>query len=194
MNPAISYYTSSTDGGATWSTPVPVGAPAGTMSLSEWWIDGDISRDAGGNLYAVWDTQGTNADGSANDIGWLSVSTNGGRTWTAPVQATPDIANVPHIIEVAGGGSGLAYVSWLSSADPRGYALYLRAFSSTAGWVSGPVQVSSDFGATSAWPGDTTGVSTIDATHVVVSWGSATVATNKKSDIFAAPVAVALTR
>jgi hypothetical protein len=42
------------------------------MSLSEWRIDGDIGIDAAGNLYATWDTQGTNPDGSANDIGWLS--------------------------------------------------------------------------------------------------------------------------
>jgi hypothetical protein len=37
------------------------------MSLDEWWIDGDVAMDAGGNLYAVWDTQG-----AGNDIGWLS--------------------------------------------------------------------------------------------------------------------------
>ena len=194
MNPAVSYFTSSTDGGATWSKPVPVGAQAGTMSLSEWWIDGDIGRDSAGNLYAVWDTQGVNADGSANDIGWLAFSTNGGRTWSAPVQASPDQLDVPHIMEVAGGGSGIAYVSLLSSPDPRGYALYIRAFSVTAGWISAPAQVSTAFGDTSVWPGDTTGISTLDATHVVVSWGSATGATNKKSDIFAAPVGVTLTR
>ncbi len=194
MDPAVNYFTSSTDGGTTWSKPVPVGAQGGTMSLAEWWIDGDIARDSAGNLYAVWDTQGTNAGGSANDIGWLAFSTNGGRTWSAPIQAPPDQLDVPHLMEVAGGGSGVAYVSWLSSSDPRGYALYMRAFSVTAGWISAPFQVSSAFGDTSVWPGDTTGISALDATHLVVSWGSATVATNKKSDIFAAPVGVTLTR
>src|SRR5690349_81393 len=38
MNPAYSYFTASTDGGATWSTPVRLGPNAGTMSLDEWWI------------------------------------------------------------------------------------------------------------------------------------------------------------
>jgi hypothetical protein len=38
-------------------------------------------------------------------------------------------------MEVAGGGSGIAYVSFFSSADPRGYAQYLRTFSVTRGWV-----------------------------------------------------------
>ena len=194
MDPAVSYFTSSTDGGATWSRPVAVGAQAGTMSLSEWWIDGDIARDAAGNLYAAWDTQGTNADGTANDTGWLSFSTNGGRTWSAPIQAPTDTLNVPHIMEVAGGASGIAYVSWLSSSDPRGYALYLRAFSVTSGWLSRPFQVSSAFGDTSVWPGDTTGISTLGPAHVVVSWGGAAGATNKKSDIFASTVGVNLTR
>ena len=194
MDPAVSYFTSSVDGGATWSRPVPVGAQGGTMSLAEWWIDGDIARDSSGDLYAVWDTQGTNADGSANDVGWLSFSTDGGRTWSAPAQAPAERSGAPHIMEVAGGGAGLAFVSWLSSSDSRGYALYLRAFSVTAGWLSAPSRVSAEFGDTSVWPGDTTGISTLDPTHLVVSWGSATVATNKKSDVFAAPIAVTLTR
>ena len=59
MDPAYEYFTASTDGGMTWSTPVRLGPDSGTMSLSEWWIDGDIATDAGGNLYAVWDNQGS---------------------------------------------------------------------------------------------------------------------------------------
>jgi hypothetical protein len=190
MNPAYSYFTSSTDGGATWSPPVAVGPQVGTMSLWEWWIDGDIAIDAAGNLYATWDTQGTNADGSPNDQGWLSYSTDGGRHWSPPVQGPADSLNVPHVMEVAGGGSGIAYVSWLSDSDPRGYAEYLRTFSITRGWLSSAVQVSSLFGDPSVWPGDTTGMSTLSPTSVVLSWGSATPQGGKKSDIFAAPVGV----
>jgi len=70
LNPAYSYFTSSIDGGNTWSTPLKVGPQVGTMSLAEWWIDGDIAMDAAGTLYATWDKQGTNSDGTANDIGW----------------------------------------------------------------------------------------------------------------------------
>jgi BNR/Asp-box repeat len=190
MDPAVSYFTSSTDRGSTWSTPVAVGAAVGTMSLSEWWIDDDIGIDAGGNLYATWDTQGTNAGGSPNDIGWLSFSTNHGRTWSAPVQAPSDQSNVPHIMAVVGGAAGTAYVSWLSNSDPRGYALYLRAFSTKTGWLSTQQQISDEFGDPGVWPGDTTGLSALSPSQLVLSWGSATPSSGKKSDIFVANVGV----
>jgi hypothetical protein len=190
MDPAVSYFTSSTDRGSTWSTPVAVGAAAGTMSLSEWWIDDDIGIDAGGNLYATWDTQGTDADGSPNDVGWLSFSTNHGRSWSAPVQAPADQSNVPHIMAVVGGAAGTAYVSWLSNSDPRGYALYLRVFSTKTGWLSAQQQVSTEFGDPNVWPGDTTGISTLSPSQLVLSWGSATPSSGKKSDIFVANVGV----
>lgn len=158
LSPAYSYFTSSSVGGATWSAPVPVGPQAGTMSLAEWWIDGDIGIDAAGNLYATWDTQGINPDGSANDIGWLSFSTDHGARWSAPVQAPADQLDVPHIMEVTGGGSGIAYVSWLSDGNPAGYALFLRAFSVSKGWLSAPAQITADYGSSAVWPGDTTGL------------------------------------
>ena len=190
MDPAVSYFTSSTDRGSTWSTPIAVGAAVGTMSLSEWWIDDDIGIDDGGNLYATWDTQGTNADGSPNDIGWLSFSTNHGRSWSTPVQAPSEESNVPHIMAVVGGATGTAYVSWLSNNDPRGYAIYLRAFSTKSGWLSAQQQISSEFGDPSVWPGDTTGISTLSPGELVLSWGSATPSSGKKSDIFVATVGV----
>ena len=193
LSPAYSYFTSSSDGGATWSTPVPVGPQAGTMSLAEWWIDGDIGIDAAGNLYATWDTQGTNPDGSTNDIGWLSFSTNHGARWSAPVQAPADQLNVPHIMEVTGGGSGIAYVSWLSDSNPAGYALFLRAFSVTRGWLSAPAQISADYGSSAVWPGDTTGLSALSPTDVVASWGSDyTDVSGKQDEIYAANIAAAL--
>jgi len=192
MNPAYSYFTSSSDQGASWSKPIRVGPEGGTMSLSEWWIDGDIGIDAGGNLYATWDTQGTNSDGSANDAGWLSFSTDHGAHWSAPLQAPLDRLGVPHIMQVVGGGSGIAYVSWLSNSDPRGYAEFLRAFSTTRGWLSDPVRVSTEFGDPSIWPGDTTGISALSGNRVALSWGSATPSTAKKSDVFAAVATVQL--
>jgi hypothetical protein len=82
------------------------------------------------------------------------------------------------------------HVSFFSSADPRGYADYLRTFSVTRGWLGAPVQVSPEFGDTSVWPGDTFGISTLSLGHVVLSWGSATPSSGKKSDIFSANVAV----
>jgi hypothetical protein len=190
MAPGVEDFTSSTDGGRTWSTPVEVGATAGTMSLSEWWIDGDIAVDAGGNLYASWDTQGTNADGSPNDTGWISYSTDHGRHWSAPIQGPPDTVNAPHIMEVTGGGPGIAYVGWLSDSDPRGYAEYLRAFSVTRGWLSPPAPISSQYGDPAVWPGDTFGISTLSPTEVALSWGSDTPTSGGHSDIYATNVSV----
>src|SRR5581483_3562511 len=98
MNPATMYFTSSVNGGKTWSPPVQVGASAGTMSLAEWWIDGAIGADAAGNLYITWDTQGL-----SNDVGWVAYSTDHGKNWSAPIRVTPDNDNATHIVEVAGG-------------------------------------------------------------------------------------------
>ncbi len=193
LSPAYSYFTSSGDGGATWSAPVAVGPQAGTMSLAEWWIDGDLGIDAAGNLYATWDTQGTNPDGSANDIGWLSFSTDHGARWSAPVQGPADRLNVPHIMEVTGGGSGTAYVTWLSDSNPAGYALFLRAFSVTRGWLSGPAQISADYGSSAVWPGDTTGLSLLSPTDIVASWGSDyTGVSGNQDEIYAANIAATL--
>jgi hypothetical protein len=186
MDPAYQYFTASDDGGRTWSAPVRVGASAGTMSLDEWWIDGDIAMDAGGDLYAVWDTQT-----ATEDVGWLSYSTDHGIHWSDPIQATTDRLAVPHVMQVTGGGAGTAYVSIFSSADPRGYADAIRTFSVARGWLSAPVRVSPEFGDTSVWPGDTFGISTLSPGHLVVSWGSDTPTTAKKSEIFAAPVSIA---
>lgn len=193
MNPAYSYFTSSTDGGATWAKPVAVDPQVGTMSLAEWWIDGGIGLDSAGNLYATWDTQDSNPDGSANDVGWFAYSTDHGARWSAPLQVPPDRANAPHIMEVSGGGSGIAYVSWLSGADPGGYSLYLRTYEIGHGWLSAPYRVSTDFGSLAVWPGDTTGLSVLSPTDVVASWGSDyTGQSGNYSEIYAANVAVTL--
>jgi len=183
MSPAYTYFTHSTDGGRTWSAPVQVGPSAGTMSLAEWWIDGSISSDAAGNLYVTWDTQGLNSD-----IGWLSCSANHGRTWSAPIRVTPDNDNATHIVQVAGGAPGVAYVGWLADNSPRGYALYLRTFSISRGWLSGPRRISHQYGNSGIWPGDTFGIST-GAGQLQLSWGGA-VGGSPNSEIFAAPVTV----
>jgi hypothetical protein len=186
MAPGIEEFTSSTDGGATWSTPVKVGADAGTMSLDEWWIDGDISIDAGGNLYATWDTQSP-----TGDVGWLSYSTDHGRRWSAPVQAPLDQEVGPHIMQSVGGPAGIAYVGWLTDASLPGYAMFLRPFSIRSGWLAPPQQISTEYGDPSVWPGDTFGIAALSSTDLVLSWGSATPSVgNKKSDIFAANVAL----
>jgi hypothetical protein len=188
------FFTTSTDGGKTWSAPVMVGASAGQITINEWWNDGSIAADSAGDLYATWDTQGKTAGGKT-DIGWLSFSADGGREWSAPVQATPDEDHTPHIIEVAGAGPGQAYVAWLSYSDPRGYALYLRTFSASAaggagGWLSGAVRISEKFGDRKVFPGDTFGIATFSPTALALSWGSAVPGAGGSTSVFAAPVSV----
>ncbi len=168
LAPAHSYFTSSVDGGATWSPPVRIGPGPLTMSLAEWWIDGAIGMDAAGNLYATWDTQHLK-----HDVGWLSYSTNHGRTWSPLIRVTPDRDNATHIVQVAGGRPGIAYVGWLADNSPGGYALRLRVFSISRGWLTGPIQVSRQFGTSKVWPGDTFGISALPGQRLALSWGSA---------------------
>jgi hypothetical protein len=156
------------------------------MTPDEWWNDGSIAIDAAGNLYATWDTQD-----SAADTGWLSYSTDGGTNWSPPIQGPADELPVPHIMEVAGGPAGIAYVGWLSDDNPAGYAAYLRAFSIDSGWLSAPQQISSRFGKRYVLPGDTFGISALSPTSLVLSWGSA-VPWHWNEQVFAAPVSVTL--
>jgi hypothetical protein len=189
LAPGDGRFTSSVDGGDVWSAPVNLAAKSGKVALGTWWVDGSIGADAAGYLYTTWDTQGKNSDGTGKDTGWLSYSKNHGKTWSAPIQVPPDVLNVPHMMEVVGGISGIAYVAWLSPSDSRGYALYLRTFSITGGWLSDPVTISTQFGNNTIWPGDTFGITTTGTNSLMLSWGSA-VGTSTKSAIFAVPVQV----
>ncbi|TQF01365.1 exo-alpha-sialidase [Kitasatospora acidiphila] len=184
---AYTYAARSTDGGATWSQPVRIGPDAGSMNNSEWWIDGSEALGPDGTLYATWDTQGT-----STDTGWLAYSKDHGATWSTPVQAPPDTLNVPHVMQVVAGPPGIAYVGWLGSSDPRGYAQYLRTFSTTQGWLSAPARISQGFGTTTVWPGDTFGFATLSPTRLALAWGSAVAPTASTDSIWAATVGVTL--
>jgi BNR/Asp-box repeat protein len=175
VHPGHELFTRSTDGGKTWSPAVEVGGSAGTLSDTEWWIDGDLSTDRAGNLYATWDTQT-----SAGDIGWLSYSTDGGSTWAAPTRVTRDQDNAVHIVESAGAGPGIVDIAWQADNSPQGYATYLRPFSIKKGWLAPITRVSRQYGNPAIWPGDTFGISVLKRwngpgapEHVALSWGSA---------------------
>jgi len=177
VHPGHELFTSSSDGGKTWSPAVEVGGNVGTLSDTEWWIDGDLSTDRAGNLYATWDTQSPSGE---SDIGWLSYSTNGGRTWSAPIRVTPDQGNAVHIVQSVGAGPGIADVAWQADNSPQGYAVYLRPFSIKNGWLAPVTQVSTQYGTPAIWPGDTFGISLLPdwnagdfPQHVALSWGGA---------------------
>jgi hypothetical protein len=50
----------------------------------------------------------------------------------------------------------------------------LRAFSIARGWLSGPAQISTGYGSSAVWPGDTTGLSALSPTDIVASWAVTT--------------------
>jgi hypothetical protein len=189
VHPGHELFTRSTDGGKTWSRAVEVGGSAGTLSDTEWRIDGDLSTDRAGHLFATWDTHT-----SAGDIGWLSYSTDGGRTWSPPTRVTPDHDNAVHIAQSAAAGPGIVDIAWLADNSPRGYATYLRPFSVKHGWLAPVTRVSSQYGNPAIWPGDTFGISVLKRwngpgapEHFALSWGSA-VSGSKNSEIYATVV------
>ncbi|HLX50268.1 MAG TPA: carbohydrate binding domain-containing protein [Streptosporangiaceae bacterium] len=183
LSPGYEYFTDSTDGGSTWSSaPQQLDPALGSIALPTWWIDGDLAVDSGGTLYATWDTQT-----SAGDTGYLTYSTDGGTTWSAPVRVTPDTDNAMHNVEVTGGGPGIAYVAWQTSAPSQGYATYLQTFSTTTGLVGTPTQISTAYGNPSVWPGDTFGLATLSGNQIALSWGSAN-GTSSTSEIYATVV------
>ena len=191
LHPGHEFFASSANG-TTWPTPrTEIGASAGSIALPTWWIDGDLSRDQGGTLYATWDTQT-----SAGDIGWLSFSTDDGKSWSAPVRVTPDTGKAVHIVQVLGGAAGVAYVAWQTDAPAGGYATYLRPYSPGKGWTGPRANVSSKFGNPRIWPGDTFGLAPLPggpATRLALSWGSA-VSGNSNSEIYAAVVTLTAAR
>ncbi len=181
--PGHEFFSSSANG-TTWPQhPRKLGAAQGSIALPVWWIDGDLAADQAGTLYATWDTQAPQGD-----IGWLSWSVDGGGSWSAPVRATPGGSRDPHIMQVAGGGRGIAYVAWQTDASAPGYATYLRPYSIARGWLGKAVRVSPQFGNPRIWPGDTFGIAPLPGTGAVsLSWGSA-VGASSKSEIWAAVV------
>lgn len=186
------YFTSSSDGGKTWTASVEVGASAGKMTINEWWDDGSIAVDPSGDLYATWDTQGRSG-ARRTDIPWVSFSTDGGQAWSTPIQVSPDRAPVPHITQVIGAGPGGAYVGWLSDSNRRGYAQYLRTFSVAAnggagGWLTPAQRISTRFGNPKDGPCDTFGIATLAPTKLVLSWGSALPSSGGNPSVFAARV------
>jgi hypothetical protein len=184
VHPGYEYFTSSPDGTHWPADPARLWPGQGTLSVPEWWIDGDISADAAGNLYVTWDTQT-----AAGDIGWLTYSQDGGRTWSAPLRVTPDTDDAPHIVEAAGGPAGVAYIAWQTSGPARGYATYLRPFSIQRGWLAPAIKVSAAYGNPAIWPGDTFGIALLPDGSISLTWGSA-VGTRKLSAIYSCVVTI----
>lgn len=165
VSPGHEYFIRSTNGGATWTRPVLVGAHAGTIGPKEWWIDGSLAVDGAGTLYAAWDTQR-----QGGDTGWLAWSTNGGGSWSSPLRIAS--SRTEHLTEVAAAGGGSVYVGWQTIVRGKGYATFLRRYTRGRGWTGRARKVSAGYGKPRVWPGDTFGLSVRNGS-AVVSWGSA---------------------
>jgi len=96
------------------SKPVRVGERAGTIALTEWWIDGSLAVDPNG--HALCDLRTRRA--RSRDTGWLSWSTDGGKRWSAPVRV--DSSRTEHLTEVAAAGSGDVYVRMANRRSREG--------------------------------------------------------------------------
>lgn len=186
LSPGHEYFTRSTDGGSTWSTPVAVDPGAGKVTLPVWWIDGSIAVDPSNNLYAAWDTQSKH-----RDTAWLAWSTNGGRRWSRP-RVVSSLRRHPGskteiLVEVAAAGRRSVYAGWQRTGFfASGYATYLRRFSIGRGWTSPAVKVSGALSSPNAWPGDTIGVSAEPNGAGILSWGSARIGGRGLPDIYSA--------
>lgn len=167
LSPGQEWFTSSTDGGATWSTPFLLSGPY-TVQMAVWWIEGTIAISSSGTLYAAWDVQT-----DQGDIGFVRYSTDNGVTWSDMIRVTPDVDNAAHIMQVAPGDNGIAYVGWLTNNSAGGaWGVYIASLDTSTNTVSAPVTVSSMLGDPAWWPGDTLGMAYLGGGKVSVSWGA----------------------
>ncbi|HYK92615.1 MAG TPA: exo-alpha-sialidase [Thermoplasmata archaeon] len=175
------YFVRSTDGGAHWSAPVPV--ENATFLNSTWWIDGSLARDSSGTLYASFDTQNATAD-----TAYVALSRDDGATWSRSIQLNPDTDRAAHIlVAVAGGQNGTAYLAWMANNSTLGWSTYAVTLFGNGSTLTAPTLVSSQFGVTGEWIGDTMGISDLGSGRVAVSWTYGVLqGTGSSSQVFAA--------
>lgn len=161
------WFTSSSDGGMTWTPPFLLSGPY-TVQLQVWWIEGTLAISRDGVLYAAWDVQT-----DQGDIGFVRYSTDNGVSWSPMIRVTPDVDNAAHIMQVAPGDAGVAYVGWLTDNGTNGaWGVYVAALNTATNKVSAPAQVSALLGDPQWWPGDTLGMAYLGRGKVALAWGS----------------------
>ncbi len=167
LSPGQEWFTSSKDGGVTWSTPFLLSGPY-TVQQAVWWIEGTLAIGPDGTLYAAWDVQT-----DQGDIGFVRYSTDQGVTWSPMIRVTPDVNDAAHIMQVAAGEGGVAYVGWLTNNTAAGaWGVYAATLTTSTNTVGSVVQVSSQVGDPAWWPGDTLGMAYLGNGKVSFSWGA----------------------
>jgi hypothetical protein len=76
-------------------------------------------------------------------------------------------------------------VAWQTNAPAQGWATYLQTFTTAGGLIGSPAQISTAYGTSSVWPGDTFGLATLPGNQIALSWGSANNGSST-SEIYAA--------
>src|SRR5262249_41802012 len=101
------FFSGSTDGGKTWSKSIDVSNTPGISS------EADVTIDAKGHIYVAWTD--TSASAKSPDI-MVSASTDGGKTWSKPV----DASNTPGVsadAAIASTGAGTIAVVWVDTSE-----------------------------------------------------------------------------
>lgn len=100
------------DGGLTWSAPVTVGQVMGsevpgmrTGGLPTASIDPTTNR-----MYVAWQDNRFNPDGLNNIV--LTISRDGGRTWSAPAQVDPRVAGLDRFTPDVAAAGGSVHVTY----------------------------------------------------------------------------------
>ena len=177
LSPGQEWFTSSKDGGVTWSTPFLLSGPY-TVQQAVWWIEGTLAIGHDGTLYAAWDVQT-----DQGDIGFVRYSKDEGVTWSTMIRATPDVNNAAHIMQVAAGEDGIAYVGWLTNNTSSGaWGVYVGVLSTSTNTVTQVVSVSPRLGDPSQWPGDTLGMGYLGGGKVSLAWGADLISTSGPSN------------
>lgn len=99
------FFSASSDGGATWTSPVPVNDPIPRVAVR---LNPDLALDQNGHLYVAWQD---NRNGNA-DI-FVARSTDGGQTWSADVRVNDDTGaasqSQPSLVA---GAEGRLHIVW----------------------------------------------------------------------------------
>ena len=159
----------STDGGTTWSGPTivsPIHVAEVSSSTGQPYRTGDIlpqfTSDSSGNLYVVWQDGSFSSSGLAKVA--FSESTDGGKTWSAPIEVDQAPASAaaftPQISVSSDGTLGVTYYdtqnagAFSSGGGTDEYIVHCHAgCTDPASWAAGgqtPLSTSGTFDMTTA--------------------------------------------
>ena len=160
---------SASSDGINWQSPVQVSQ---TADADKNWIvcDNDSSSPNYGNCYVEWD----DPSASANDLIWMSVSSDGGQTWQ-PARNTGDAAHGLGGVPVVQPKTGIVIVPIMQICTTQSCTPNMLSFSSVNGGASwsSTVKISSitDHAAAGNLRSDPLPASAIDASgNVYVIW------------------------